>query len=408
MSQVVHDTQLSIGSHFAKDLVVTFGSPLYVYDASVIRQRLRTLREAVTYPLTDLHYACKANSNLSILRLLRDEGACIDAVSPGEIFLALKAGFTADQILFTGNSVTNDEMRFLLDRDILINIDSLSQLERYGRLAPGTQVSLRINPDVGSGHHDHCITAGPESKFGIVLEHLVETQSLIDRYGLTVVGLHMHVGSGILDPAPFLQAVEALLGAVPYFEHLTSVNFGGGLGIVNHPDETELDIQAFGAQLSDRFRAFCDGYGARLRFKLEPGRYIVGESGTLLTRCSTIKTTRERTFAGTDSGFNHLIRHSLYESYHEVANATNMNDEAVTYDVSGNICESADFFARERRISRIREGDILAVRNAGAYGFCMSSNYNTRPRPAEVLVDGEQVRLIRRRETLEDLVRGQE
>ena len=390
------------------DLVGTFGSPLYVYDASLIRQRFRALRAAVTYPLADLHYACKANTNLSILRLLRDEGALIDAVSPGEVSLALKAGFSADQILFTGNSVMDDEMRFLLERDILINIDSLSQLERYGRLAPGTKVSVRINPDVASGHHHHCITAGPESKFGIAMELLPETKGIIDQYGLTVIGLHMHVGSGILDPAPFLRAVEALLGVVPFFEHLTFINFGGGLGIPNHPDEAELDIQAFGAHLSNRFQVFCDGYGTRLRIKLEPGRYIVGESGTLLTRCSTIKATRDRIFAGTDSGFNHLIRHSLYESYHAIVNATNMKDEAAMYDVSGNICESADFFARNRRISRIREGDILGVRNVGAYGFCMSSNYNTRPRPAEVLVDGEQVRLIRRRETLEDLIRGQE
>jgi diaminopimelate decarboxylase len=403
----VQNNALHIGGYAAEGLLEEFGSPLYVYDAGVIRARFRALRAAVPYPETDLHYACKANTNVAILTLLREEGACIDAVSPGEAFLALHAGYPPDRILFTGNNVTDEEMVFLRERGILINIDSLSQLDRYGRLAPGTAVSLRINPDVGSGHHDHCITGGPDSKFGIAREQVRETVPLIDRHRLRMIGIHAHVGSGILDAKPFLAAVDALLTVVPSFQNLAFVDFGGGFGIPYAPGEQPLDIEAFGERLSERFSRFCADYGRPLRLKLEPGRYVVGEAGVLLMRCNTLKKTRKRTFVGTDSGLHHLIRYPLYNAYHEIVNASNMADEAFVYDVCGQICESSDFFARDRRIARIREGDVLAVLNAGAYGFCMSSNYNTRPRPAEVMIDRGQARLIRRRETLEDLLRGQ-
>ncbi|MBI4551089.1 MAG: diaminopimelate decarboxylase [Candidatus Latescibacteria bacterium] len=398
---------LLIGGRRAEDLVAEFGSPLYVYDAAVIRARFRELREAITYPNVDLHYACKANTNLAILRLLHAEGAYIDAVSPGEVFLALTAGFSPEHVLFTGNNVTDEEMEYVLDRGILVNVDSLSQLDRYGRLAPDSRVSLRINPDVGSGHHDHCITGGPDSKFGIVIEDVDQARQIIAGHRLQVVGLHAHVGSGILEAEPFLQAADALLDVVRRFEGLEFVDFGGGLGVPYRPDEPRLAVRALGARVSERFHAFCHDYGRPLTLKLEPGRYVVCEAGMLLTRCNSIKATRTHTFVGTDSGFNHLIRHPLYLSYHEIINASNVEDERFVYDVCGNICESADFFARGRLMSRVREGDVLAILNAGAYGFCMSSNYNSRPRPAEVLVDGGTARVIRARETLEDLLRGQ-
>lgn len=403
----IGNNTLTIDGWTADALVDKFGSPLYVYEADTIRKRFRELREAITYPMVDLHYACKANTSISILRLLRDEGACIDAVSPGEVFFAMHAGFTPDQILFTGNNVTDDEMKFLLDRDIFINMDSLSQIDRYGRLAPETRVSLRINPDIGSGHHDHCITGGRESKFGISLEHLDRVGELVEQHRLRVTGLHAHIGSGILDTDSIILALDALLNIAPRFEHLEFVDIGGGFGVPYEPDEKPLDIRSLGARLSDRFSAFCDEYGRALTLKLEPGRYVVCEAGSLLTRCNTIKTNHERTLVGTDSGFHHLIRHPLYVSYHEIVNASNAHDERIEYDVCGDICENTDFFARNRSISRIREGDVLAILDAGAYGFCMSSNYNTRLRPAEVLIDGGQARIIRRRETFDDLLQGQ-
>lgn len=403
----IEENALLIGGRSAESLLNEFGSPLYVYEAETIRDRFRALRSAIPYLETDFHYACKANTNLTILRLLRDEGALLDAVSPGEAFLGLKAGFTADDILFTGNNVTDEEMRYLRDLGILINIDSLSQLERYGRLAPKTAVSVRVNPDVGSGHHDHCITGGPKSKFGVALVAISDVLQLADRYQLEVVGVHAHVGSGILDPEPFMAAVDALLGVVRQFPRLSFVDFGGGFGIPYSPEQHPLDLNTFGANLTERFNRFCRTYGRPLRLKLEPGRFLVGESGVLLTRCNTLKRTPERTFVGVDSGFHHLIRYPLYNAYHEIVNASNVKDITEVYDVCGQICESSDFFARERPISRVKEGDILAVLNVGAYGFAMSSNYNSRARPAEVLIDGGVARVIRQRETMQDLLRGQ-
>ena len=354
-----------------------------------------------------MHYACKANTNLEILKLLRKEGACIDAVSTGEVFMALEAGYPADTILFTGNSVTDEEMRYFIERQILINIDSISQLERYGRMAPDTDMALRINPNVGSGHHDHCITGGPDSKFGMPCTSLGDADSLVNKYKLRVIGIHAHVGSGFLEGGPFLEATETLLKVAEQFTTLQFIDFGGGFGIPYTLDEVPLEINTLGQKLTDRFTEFCIKYGKDLRLKLEPGRYLVGESGTLLMQCNGVKTNGDRRFVGTDSGFHHLIRKPLYNAHHEIVNASNIEDRTFSYDVCGNICESTDFFAHNRDISHIREGDILAVKDVGAYGFCMSSNYNTRPRPAEVMVDEDGARLIRMRETIEDLLRGQ-
>lgn len=403
----IENNQLCINGIKAESLVEEYGSPLYVYDAQCIRQKFRQFRAAFPFSNLDVHYACKANTNLEILKLLRKEGACIDAVSTGEVFMALEAGYPVDTILFTGNNVTDEEMRFLIERQILINIDSISQLERYGRMAPDTDMALRINPNVGSGHHDHCITGGADSKFGIPSTSLGDVDSLVNKYQLQVVGIHAHVGSGFLEGGPFLQATETLMKVAEQFTTLQFIDFGGGFGIPYTLDEVPLEINTLGQKLTDRFTEFCIKYGKDLRLKLEPGRYLVGESGTLLMQCNAVKTNCDRRFVGTDSGFHHLIRKPLYNAHHEIVNASNIEDRTFSYDVCGNICESTDFFAQNRDISHIREGDILAVKDVGAYGFCMSSNYNTRPRPAEVMVDEDGARLIRMRETIEDLLRGQ-
>jgi diaminopimelate decarboxylase len=403
----IENNQLCINGITAESLVEDYGSPLYVYDAQCIRQKFRQFRAAFPYSNLDVHYACKANTNLEILKLLRKEGACIDAVSTGEVFMALEAGYPADTILFTGNNVTDEEMRYFIERQILINIDSISQLERYGRMAPDTDMALRINPNVGSGHHDHCITGGPDSKFGMPCTSLGDADSLVNKYKLRVIGIHAHVGSGFLEGGPFLEATETLLKVAEQFTTLQFIDCGGGFGIPYTLDEVPLEINTLGQKLTDRFTEFCIKYGKDLRLKLEPGRYLVGESGTLLMQCNGVKTNGDRRFVGTDSGFHHLIRKPLYNAHHEIVNASNIEDRTFSYDVCGNICESTDFFAHNRDISHIREGDILAVKDVGAYGFCMSSNYNTRPRPAEVMVDEDGARLIRMRETIEDLLRGQ-
>ncbi|MBI5501470.1 MAG: diaminopimelate decarboxylase [Deltaproteobacteria bacterium] len=401
----VRGNRLWWGGTACERLVERFGSPLYVYDAEVIRARARALRAAFTWPRTRLLYSCKANSNPAVLRLLRGEGYGIDAVSPGEIALALRSGFGRGDILYTGNNVTDDELRFALSRRVRITADSLSQLERLGRLAPGTSIALRVNPDVGAGHHDHVITGGPESKFGVWIDQLREAKRLARRAGLRIVGLHQHVGSGILDAEVFLDAMEVLLDLSGGFPDLEFLDFGGGLGVPAKTGQEPLDVRALGAMLSARFGRACERAGRGLTMVLEPGRFLVAEAGVLLARVNTVKRTPEHIFAGTDSGFHHLIRHPLYGAHHEIVNATRVTGPEEFVAVCGHVCESGDLFTHGRSISRLREGDVVAVLQAGAYGFAMSMQYNSRPRPAEVLVDGGRARVIRRRETLADLWR---
>jgi len=396
-----------LGGISVEDLTAQHGSPLYVYEEDTIRDRAKALREALAYPKVKFHFACKANTNLRILRVLREEGCMIDAVSPGEVFMALKAGYSPDEILFTGNNATDDEMRYVVERGVMLNMDSLSQIRRYGKIAPSTKTSVRINPDVGGGHHDHCITGGPDSKFGVYFDKADEIKKAAAESGLRIVGLHEHIGSGILDTETFLLAMKVLLNVAKQFEGLEFIDFGGGIGVPYSPDQKPLDLTDFGRRVSDLFVSFCDEYGARLTLALEPGRFFVAESGFLLATATTVKSTPAHRFVGTNSGFNHLIRHALYQAYHGIVNGSNPGGPKEHVAVCGNICESGDLFTHGRDIAQVREGDVLVIETAGAYGFAMSSNYNSRPRPAEVLVRDGQSTVIRERETFEDLLRGQ-
>ncbi|MFC1735601.1 diaminopimelate decarboxylase [Candidatus Hydrogenedentota bacterium] len=402
------NNKLVLGGVSCEDLATEFGTPLFVYEEDVIRGRIRALREAITYDKTGILYACKANANLAVIRIAEQEGCQIDAVSPGEVFMAKKAGFSPDRIHFTGNNVTDDEMRYVHDQGVAINVDSLEQLERFGKMFPGEAVGMRINPDVGGGHHDHCITGGPDSKFGIYFDRMEEARHIASQHGLRIRGVHQHIGSGILDPALFKIAMKVILDVAKAIPGLEYIDFGGGIGVPYAPDEEHIDVPELGKAITNGFEAFCAEYGSRPNLYVEPGRYLVCEAGFLLARCNTLKETPKHKFAGTDSGFNHLIRHPMYGSYHAIANASNVEDEKIQYAVAGNICESGDLFTHGRQISRISVGDIIAVLNAGAYGYAMSSNYNSRPRPAEVIVKDGQARLVRQRETFEDLLKGQE
>ena len=342
---------------------------------------------------------------MTILKILKDLGAGIDAVSPGEVYLALKAGFSPNKILFTGNNVTDEEMKFVKKHDVLINIDSLSQLKRYGKNYPNSEISVRINPNVGAGHHPHVITGGPKSKFGIYYSRRDEIKRIASHYKLKIVGLHMHIGSGILKPEPFLSGTESLLNTAKGFCDLEFIDIGGGLGIQYNSQEKPIDLKNFGQKLSKIFDSYAKTHG-KVALRLEPGRYLVAGSGILLTRVNTVKKTPYRTFIGTDTGFNHLIRPILYGAHHEIIVANKAGQERTQkVDVCGNVCESGDFFARDRIMPEIDEGDLLAIMDVGAYGFSMSSNYNFRPRPAEVLVSSNKVKIIRRRKTVEDMLR---
>jgi diaminopimelate decarboxylase len=400
----------------AMELAEQIDTPLYVVSESQIRDNYTRLRGALAqnYEKARIYYAAKANSNLSVLKILETEGACLDAVSPGEVSMALATGFPAERILFTGTSVRNDELKFLAESNVTVNVDSLSQLDRLLKIAVPHVLSVRVNPEIGAGHHDHCITAGKNTKFGLWETNVLKAYEMAKMAGVKRFGIHMHVGSGVLDVDPFLLALNKLLSVAKKVHDEIGVNFdfvdmGGGLGVPYKPMEKELDLASFSEKVLSLFKSKIDEYdlGEPL-FCVEPGRYLVCDASILLTRVNTVKMSPFKKFVGVDAGFNTLVRPTMYGSYHHVLVANNLDavDEE-TYDVVGPVCESGDVLARDRRLPKIQEGDLLAVLNAGAYGYSMSSQYNARPRAAEVLVKNGNFALIRERETLDDLMSGQ-
>jgi len=399
------------------ELAEKFDTPLYVMVERRIRENYRRLYDALRrrYEKVRIYYSAKANTGLSVLKILKSEGSYVDAVSPGEVFLALKAGFTPDRILFTGTSVRNDELRYLVDSGVTINIDSLSQLRRLLKIHVPEILSVRVNPEIGAGHHEHCITAGRNSKFGIWEDDIVKAYRYAKNAGVKRFGMQMHIGSGILTIEPFLLAAEKMLSMAHRVRKELDVKFdfidlGGGIGVPYKPEEKPLDIDLYAEKLLKLYIERVNEYDlGEPWFCIEPGRYIVCDAGILLTLVNTVKTTPFKKFVGVDAGFNILIRPAMYGSYHPivVANKLRFKDEEV-YDIAGPLCESGDLLAKDRKLPRICEGDLLAILNAGAYGFSMSSNYNSRPRCGEVLVKNGEYALVRRKERLEDLLRGQE
>jgi diaminopimelate decarboxylase len=409
--------QLFVDGVSAQTLVGKFDTPLFVISERRIRNNYQRLMAALTrnYAKVKIYYAMKSNSNLAVLKTLESEGACIDAVSPGEVFMALTSGFMPERIIFTGTSVRKDELKFLSDSNVTINVDSESQLTRLLKINVPKMLSVRINPEIGAGHHEHCITAGKESKFGIWEQDAVKAYATAKEAGVEKFGIHMHIGSGILEPKPYLAALEKLFAVAKKVHEQTEVNFefidiGGGLGVPYKPEDRALDLQAYSDKVLSLFKAKMSQYGlGEPTLHIEPGRYLVADASILLTSVNTVKVTPYKKFIGVDAGFNTLIRPAMYGSYHPiiVANKLVATDEE-KYDVAGPICESGDLLAKDRRLPKIEEGDLLAVLNAGAYGYSMSSQYNARPRAAEVLVKEGKYKLVREREQLDDLMRGQQ
>jgi diaminopimelate decarboxylase len=400
----------------AADLAEAFDTPLYVISENRVRDNYRRLRSALTrnYEKIRVYYAAKANSNLSVLKILENEGACLDAVSPGEVFMALTTGFPAERILFTGTSVRNDELKFLADANITVNVDSLSQLDRLLKIRVPEALSVRVNPEIGAGHHDHCITAGKNTKFGLWENNAVNAYKTAKEAGVERFGIDMHVGSGVLNVEPFVLALDKLLSVAKRVHDEVGVSFefvdmGGGIGVPYKPEDNAVDLAAFSEKVLSLFKCRVDEYGlGKPFFCVEPGRYLVCDVSILLTRVNTVKATPFKRFVGVDAGFNTLVRPTMYGSYHHVLVANKLDaPEEETYDVAGPICESGDLLARDRRLPKVEEGDLLAVLNAGAYGYAMSSQYNSRPRAAEVLVKDGKCAVTRKRETLDDLMRGQ-
>jgi diaminopimelate decarboxylase len=399
-----------------KELAQKYDTPLYVVSEKRIRDNYNRIFDALTssYKYLRVYYAAKANSNLTVLKILQSQGAYLDAVSPGEVFMGLVSGYTPDRIMFTGTSVRNDELKMLADANITVNIDSLSELERLLKIGVPQVLSIRINPEIGAGHHEHCITAGPDSKFGLWEEEAIQAYAIAKRARVERFGIHMHIGSGILEVEPYMQAVEKLLSIAKRVHDEVGVSFdfidiGGGFGVPYSPEDKDFDWATFSSKVVGPFKSKMAEYGLGKPFLcVEPGRYLVCDASILLTTVNTVKVTPSKKFVGVDAGFNTLIRPTMYGSYHPivVANKLGAKDKE-TYDVVGPICESGDTLAKDRELPAVEEGDLLAILNAGAYGFSMSSQYNARPRAAEVMIRQGKSLVIREREQLDNLTANQ-
>ena len=395
-----------------EDIAARYGTPVYVYNEEILRERMHTVAQVVTkYPYT-ANYSIKANTNIHLLRMALEEGDNCDAMSVGELMMLEKAGFPVERIFFVPNNVSADELQYAIDKGIMTSLDSLSQLELFGQLNPGGKCAVRINPGVGAGHHEKVVTAGKKTKFGVAEEDIDQIFEIAKKYHLTIAGINQHIGSLFMDSEPYLKAVENLLRIAMRFENLEFIDFGGGYGIPYHKldDEAEFPMEDFKKRLEPILDAFVEKYGKAPLFKSEPGRYCVAEGSVILGRVHAVKQNAGVKYAGKDIGMNVLVRPSMYDSWHDVEILRNgkvvERKELQEITVVGNICESGDIIAKNRQLPEMKVGDLACVLDTGAYGYSMCSTYNSRPRPAEVLIgkDGS-VKVIRRKETLEDLFR---
>jgi diaminopimelate decarboxylase len=401
------------GKATPQQLVSTYGSPLYVYNESILRQRCREIVNLLPSHNFKASYSCKANSNLELLKIIRREGLNADAVSQGEIYILKAAGFAPNEIFYIGNNVSAAEIKYAVEQEITISVDSVSQLKQFGRINPGGRVAIRFNPGIGLGHHPNVVTAGKATKFGITTGHIPEIKQISKDYHLKVIGVNQHLGSLFLDSTIYLEGAQRLLEIALNFEELEFIDFGGGMGVPYQKQRGEqgLDLNGLGLKLSAILTEWQSLHYPDLQFRIEPGRYILAECGVLLGTVHAKKENCGKTYIGTDLGFNIFSRPILYGAVHdmEVYNCNHIisgqNQEVVS--VVGNICENGDVLAAERKLPSMEEGDLLGVMDAGAYGMAMASNYNNRLRPAEVLIQTDgTARLIRRRDSLEDLLRN--
>lgn len=390
-----------------EEIADTFGTPLYVYDADKIQAQYDRLKAAFSGEHVKIKYACKSLSNLSVLKLLKKMGSELDCVSIQEVKLGLTAGFTPSQILYTPNCVSFQEIEEAVKLGVTINLDNISLLEQFGNtFNHNVPVCIRLNPHIMAGGNKKISTGHADSKFGISIYQMAHIERVVKTYNIQVEGLHMHTGSDILDAEVFLRGAEILFDAARHFNDLRFIDFGSGFKVAYKENDITTDIEDLGEKLTAAFKEFCKSYGKPLEMWFEPGKFLVSEAGVFLTRTNVVKTTPATVFAGVDSGLNHLIRPMMYDAYHEILNVSKTAGTKRVYTVVGYICET-DTFGLDRPMHEIKEGDILAFKNAGAYAFSMASNYNSRLRPAEVLVYQGQAHLVREREEFEDLLKHQ-
>tara|TARA_B100000767_G_C19777449_1_gene543515 strand:+ start:5108 stop:6328 length:1221 start_codon:yes stop_codon:yes gene_type:complete len=384
-----------------------FGTPSYIYDTSKIESQYNRLTKSFkTVKNLKINYAVKASSNLSILRYINHLGAGIDTVSIQEVLLGIKAGFKPEKIIFTPNGVSITEIKNVSKMGVNINIDNLNMLEQFGSLYPETPVCIRINPHVMAGGNNKISVGHIDSKFGISIHQIPLLLRIVKNTNIKVNGIHMHTGSDILDIEVFIHASEILFDIASKFKDLEFIDFGSGFKVPYFPGDNETNVEELGVKLSKRFNDFCKEYGKELILVFEPGKFLVSEAGHFLCSVNSIKQTTSTVFAQVDSGFNHFVRPMMYGSNHHIENISNPNDTERFYSVVGYICET-DTFATNRRISKINEGDVLCFKNAGAYCFSMTSNYNSRYKPPEILFINNKFIEIRKRETIEDLTKNQ-
>ena len=389
------------------ELIRKHGSPLYIYDTSVMIRQYKRITGAFSGARVKINYACKALTNINVLKLFRGLGSGLDAVSVQEVELGLKAGFAPQDILYTPNCVSIEEIEETVELGVRINIDNIAILEEFGvKYGAKVPVCVRINPHVLAGGNRKISTGHIDSKFGISIYQMPHVHRIVETNNMKVEGIHMHTGSDIVDTDVFLRATEIMFETAAHFKELDYIDFGSGFKVSYRADDIATDVEELGENLTARFLKFCKEYGKELTLIFEPGKFLVSEAGSFVARVNVIKQTTSTVFAGLDTGMNHFIRPMFYDAYHEIINVSKPGGKTRIYTVVGYICET-DTFGWNRKISEASEGDYLLFKNAGAYCYAMSSNYNSRFRPAEVLVHQGKDYLIRKRENMEDLFRNQ-
>ncbi len=415
------DGEIYFADQNTLEIAKNYGTPIYVINEQMIRERYRRLKEMLNndYKKNQIHYAVKANSNLSFLKILNSEGASFDCTSMGEVYTCFKAGISSEKMIYTGNMFTDTDFEFAVKNNVFVNLDSLSQLNRLVRIHESLgkekkAISFRINPEFGAGHHKHTITAGKDIKFGILEEQAIEAYRKAKETGFEKFGIHQHIGSGVINALDFGKPAEKFISIIKKIIETLEIrfefiDFGGGLGIPYHPEEEPLDLNTYRRIVIEPFKNLVksENIGEPV-FKIEPGRYLTAESSILLTQINTIKNNGYKLFAGVDAGFNTLLRPTLYNSYHHIMPCNiKGRKKTLTYDVVGPICESGDILGNEREMKKLNEKDILAILDVGAYGFTMSSTYNSRPRSSEILINNGKIHKIREAESLDNLLKHQ-
>ena len=387
--------------------VAKYGTPLFITDADTIRAQAKHIQNGFSCLKTKIFYAIKANYNPHIVRVIKDAGIYgIDAVSPNEVRLALEIGYGPEQIIFTPSNPSNEELQYIGEKGVLPNLGSISEVRRFGALFPGANISIRICPEVGAGECDKITTGQQNTKFGIMMEDIPQVKRICDKYRLSIIGIHSHIGSGFYKTDDFVRSVRAVCNVASHFEHIQFLDFGGGFGVNYHIGKADIDLSHFAKAIAPIIRDFEEKNGKNIEIRIEPGKFLVSASTVFVMKVTTVKEKSGEIFVGCDAGFGQYIRPAMYGAFQDFINLSNPNGEKKRVQIAGNVCETCDIFNTGIELPEVREGDMLAMTVAGGYGASMSSNYNLRERCAEVLLDNGETKLIRKRDTFGDMMRN--